>query len=81
MNKKRRAEILKAASMLDKAAEILDSCIEGERDYFDNMSEPMKSRERGRSAKDAISRLESARDAIDEDYMILSDFYLDPRRV
>ena len=42
----------------------IESVMEEEQDYFDNMAESLQGGEKGCAAEDAVSALESAKDAI-----------------
>ena len=65
MNKWRRIMIDDAISYLEKAKEILETVLEEEQEYFDNMPEGLQSSEKGDKAQEAISNLDVSVDALD----------------
>jgi hypothetical protein len=72
MNKTRRKEIDKAIALLqdiahkwDEVREICQLEGEGEREYFDNMSDNLKGSERGEQADNAATQLEEVYNEID----------------
>jgi hypothetical protein len=65
MNKQRRAEIERAATLIDEAKGILEEARDEEQDYYDNLPDNFRDGERGDNAQSAISCLESACEALD----------------
>lgn len=66
MNKGRREEVNKAIGLLEEAVAILDTIAGDEREYYDNMPENMQSGDKGMTADEAASSLETARDSTQE---------------
>jgi flagellar biosynthesis chaperone FliJ len=72
MNKERRKEIEKAIAILqeigpkwDEVREIAQLCGEGEREYYDNMSDNLKGGDKGTQADNAATQLEEVHNEID----------------
>ena len=66
MNKHRRREIERALSLVAEAKAILETCRDGEQDYFDNMPESFQSGEKGEAAEAAVALMDEAVSALDE---------------
>ena len=66
MNKERRKEIALASAKIEEAKNMLESCLEGEQEYYDNMPENLQSGEKGDAAQSAIDALHSAIDHLED---------------
>lgn len=66
MNRRRRARLQGADSLLSKALEIVDDVREEEQDSVDNCPENLQNSERYAAMEDVVSELEEARDKIQE---------------
>lgn len=66
MNKARRDELTKAATMLQEAQAIIESCRDEEQEYYDNMPESLQGGDKGSNAESAIESMESAISGIEE---------------
>lgn len=66
MNKARRKEIDSVIEGLTELMERLEGIRDEEEEYFDNMPESLQYSEKGETAEEAISNLESAMDSIEE---------------
>lgn len=66
MNNKRRQELKKAISFLDKASEIVSEVLDQEEDSIDNIPENLQSSERYESMENVIEHLEEAENLLDE---------------
>jgi hypothetical protein len=51
---------------LDDAKNIIESCLEEERDYFDTMPEGLKASERGTKAEDDVSGMEEVVSSLED---------------
>lgn len=60
MNNERRTRILKIVSQLEEINSEIQDILSEEQEAFDNMPEGLQSSERGDTAQNAISNLESA---------------------
>lgn len=74
MNDARRKKINQACHLIEKAAEILDQCVEEEREAYENLPDGIRESERGQEMDDAAFSLEacaedicSARDVLGEE--------------
>ena len=65
MNKTRRKELDAVLDLLEDARANLETCIDGEQDYIDNMPEGLADSERASAAQDAIDTMQSALDGIE----------------
>lgn len=65
MNIDRRKRIEAVKEKLQEIVAELETIIEEEQGYFDNMPESFQSGERGQKAENAVSELESCKDAIE----------------
>ena len=72
MNKERQQLIAKAETLISAARALLEQARDEERDYYENMPESLKESERGQAAEDAVDRLSTAIDDLDN--LDLSDF-------
>ena len=72
MNKERQQLIAKAETLISAARALLEQARDEESDYYENMPESLKGRERGREAEDATDKLSTAID--DLELLDLSDF-------
>jgi phage host-nuclease inhibitor protein Gam len=66
MNKQRRTSIAKIAASLDNLRAEIETLMEEEQDYYDNMPESLQESERGQIADEAIGFLQSAIDCFDD---------------
>ncbi len=66
MNKKRKAKLCEALSLLRDAYYIVDRAYEEENDAFDNIPENLKESERGQRMDEITDELFSASDFIDD---------------
>lgn len=66
MNRRRRARLQEADSLLSKVLEIVDDVREEEQDSIDNCPENLQNSERYAAMEDVVSELEEARDKIQE---------------
>ena len=72
MNKERQQLIAKAETLISAARALLEQARDEERDYYDNMPESLKESERGQAAEDAVDKLSTAIDDLEN--LDLSDF-------
>lgn len=66
MNKARRKELAKATEMMNDARDIIESCMEEEQDYLDNMPENLQYSEKHEMAESAVESMENAIDKLEE---------------
>ena len=66
MNKERRKEIEKAKSLLVEAHSILETCLDEEQNYYDNMPESLQDGDKGQAAQEAGENLSGAAESVGE---------------
>jgi hypothetical protein len=66
MNKDRRKEIDALITDLEAVKERVESILDAEREYFENMPESFQMGDKGNAAEEAVSELEYAVGAFDE---------------
>lgn len=66
MNKDRRKELERAKGLLDEARTIIETEAQGEREYFDNMSENFQNADKGTKADETATALEEMVESIGE---------------
>lgn len=65
MNKARRKAIREVVAKLESLRDEVESLLNEEQDYYDNMPESFQNGDKGQAASDAISYMESASGYID----------------
>lgn len=65
MNKARRKAIREVIAKLESLRDEVESLLNEEQDYYDNMPESFQNGDKGQAASDAISYMESASGYID----------------
>ena len=73
MNNTRRKNIAIAIEELEGIKEKIETLLEEEQEYFDNMPENLQQSEKAEKAENAISSLENAMDSIDESVSSLEE--------
>lgn len=66
MNKARRTELNAIRSSIEEIKSRLETVLNDEQEYFDNMPESLQSGERGQAAETAIGSMESAAGSLEE---------------
>lgn len=66
MNKERRKALAELAEKIDGLKGELESIMEDEQSYFDNMPESFQGGDKGQAAESAIDAMQSAIDNMDE---------------
>lgn len=66
MNKQRRKEIARIRELIQAAHDDLETVMEEEREYFDNMPESFQMGVKGEAAEANVDSLEEAVDGLDE---------------
>lgn len=66
MNKQRRKEIARIRELIQAAHDDLETVMEEEREYFDNMPESIQDGVKGQAAQENVDALEEAVDGLDE---------------
>lgn len=82
MNNDRRKTLKAAEKALEDLQEqieiqrqLIESCMDEEQDYYDNMPESFQYGEKGERAEEAVSSMQTALDEIDDLSNIFSDIY------
>lgn len=66
MNKVRRANIKETVGLIERVKSVLESILDEEQDYYDNIPENLQSSQRAEDSEDAISNLEDAISNLEE---------------
>jgi len=66
MNKKRRKNLERVVNMLEEAKGMLDTALEEEQEYRDNMPENMEGGDKAYAAEEAINALEDVVNNLEE---------------
>lgn len=66
MNKQRREKIREVRNEIETCMNKLQTILDEEQDYFDNMPENLQGSMRGSDSEDAIDTMESCIDGLDE---------------
>lgn len=66
MNKVRRANIKETVDLIERVKSVLESILDEEQDYYDNIPENLQSSQRAEDSEDAISNLEDAISNLEE---------------
>lgn len=73
MNRERRKQISEAQELLDQAFDILQTCLEEEQEYYDNIPENMNTGERADASETALEYLSEAIQATSDATNILGN--------
>lgn len=68
MNKQRRDDLSRAATLVDDARDIVSNAAVEERDYYESMPEGIQRSEKGERADEVADELESIADELDSLY-------------
>lgn len=66
MNKARRANIKETVNLIGRAKWMLESILDEEQEYYDNIPENLQTSQRAEDSEDAISNLEDAISNLEE---------------
>jgi len=66
MNKADRAQLAKAAALIEEAKTIVEEVAEGEQEKFDNLTEGLQAAERGQKMEETASNLSELVNALDD---------------
>lgn len=66
MNKVRRANIKETVDLIERVKSVLESILDEEQEYYDNIPENLQTSQRAEDSEDAISNLEDAISNLEE---------------
>lgn len=66
MNKVRRANIKETVDLIERVKSMLESILDEEQEYYDNIPENLQTSQRAEDSEDAISNLEDAISNLEE---------------
>lgn len=66
MNKVRRANIKETVDLIERVKSVLESILDEEQEYYDNIPENLQTSQRVEDSEDAISNLEDAISNLEE---------------